>query len=237
LERFRGTGAGFVESPAALGAASDLVGICVVDDAGVQEVLLGESGVLSGMSSGGIIAIHSTISLEVCHKVAAAAADAGVKVIDAPVSGGGYAATQGELTVLAGGDPQTFKSVSAILDHYGRVFHLGPLGSGLIAKLVNNVLHAAHYTLAYDALAAGVDLGLDREALGPALAASSGGSYALNAAVMVGGFDILAPMVGPLLRKDVNIFGALAAEHHVSAGSLVTTADKALSRFGYGRNE
>jgi 3-hydroxyisobutyrate dehydrogenase len=236
LERFRTTSAQFADTPAALGSASDVVGICVVDDAGVEDVLLGESGVLSGMSPGGVVAVHSTISLDVCHKIADAATSAGVRVVDAPVSGGGFAAAQGELTVLAGGDEQTFDTVRPVLESFGRVFHLGPLGSGLIAKLVNNTLHAAHYTLARDAITAGGGLGLDTDTLGQALAASSGNSYALNAAVMVGGFDELAPMVGPLLRKDVNIFDLLAAEHGVSPGLLVSVADEALTRFGYTRD-
>jgi 3-hydroxyisobutyrate dehydrogenase-like beta-hydroxyacid dehydrogenase len=208
-----------------------------VDDAGVQEVLLGESGVLSGMAAGGVVAIHSTISLDVCRKIADAAASTGINVIDAPVSGGGFAAAQGELTVLAGGDQQTYDKVRPLLESYGRVFHLGPLGSGLIAKLVNNTLHAAHYALARDAITAGAGMGLDHEALGQALAVSSGNSYALNAAVMVGGFDTLAPMVGPLLRKDVTIFDLLATEHGVSPGLLVDVAEDALTRFGYGRGD
>lgn len=237
LERFRTTTASFADTPAELGSRNELVGVCVVDDAGVQQVLLGDDGVLAGMSAGGVVAIHSTISLEVCHRIGAAAAEVGVNIIDAPVSGGGFAAAQGELTVLAGGDELTYAKVQPVLEEFGRVFHLGPLGSGLIAKLINNTLHAAHYTLARDALTAGAGLGLDAEALGAALAASSGSSYALNAAVMVGGFEALAPMVGPLLRKDVNYFEALAAEHDVKPGCLVTVADEALDRFGYRRGQ
>ena len=236
LERFREMSASFADTPAELGAASDIVGICVVDDAGVLEVLRGESGVLSGMKPGGIIAIHSTISLDVCHTIARAAAKKGVRVIDAPVSGGGFAAAEGKLTVLVGGDPDTYaKALPALETFGGNVFHLGPLGSGLIAKLVNNTLHAAHYALAQDALTAGAALGLDSEALGKALGVSSGSSYSLNVSMMVGGFDAIAPMVGPLLRKDVTIFDALTAQRGTSPGSLVTIAEQALARFGQPR--
>jgi 3-hydroxyisobutyrate dehydrogenase-like beta-hydroxyacid dehydrogenase len=236
LTRFRETSASIADTPAELGAASDIVGICVVDDAGVLEVLLGGSGVLKGMRAGSVIAIHSTISLAVCNEIAAAAADRGVGVIDAPVSGGGFAAAEGKLTVLAGGDPETYaKALPALETFGGNIFHLGPLGSGLIAKLVNNTLHAAHYALAQDAIDAGGALGLDTDELGRALAASSGNSYSLNAAVMVGGFDAIAPMVGPLLRKDVTIFDALVAEHDVKPGSLVAVAEEALVRFGQPR--
>jgi 3-hydroxyisobutyrate dehydrogenase-like beta-hydroxyacid dehydrogenase len=236
LTRFREMSASFADTPADLGAVSDIVGICVVDDAGVLEVLLGESGVLAGMAPGSIIAIHSTISLDVCRKIAEAAADRGVDVIDAPVSGGGFAAVEGKLTVLAGGAPDTYAKTLPTLETFGgNVFHLGPLGSGLIAKLINNTLHAAHYALAQDAITAGSALGLDTDALGRALAASSGNSYSLNIAVMVGGFEAIAPMVGPLLRKDVTIFDGLTAAKGVAPGSLVTVAEEALTRFGQPR--
>jgi 3-hydroxyisobutyrate dehydrogenase-like beta-hydroxyacid dehydrogenase len=233
LEAFRGTGATFAATLAELGAASDVVGICVVDDEGVQDVLLGETGVLSGMAAGSVIAIHSTISLGVCGRIAAVAEQVGVGVIDAPVSGGGFAAVKGELTVLVGGPTTLYEKALPELNTFGgNVAHLGSLGSGLIAKLVNNTLHAAHYALARDAIVAGTRLGVDEKALGRALAVSSGNSFSLNMAVQAGGFDVLAPAVGSLLRKDVTIFEQLAARHEVATGSLVAIADDALELFG-----
>ncbi len=236
LEPYRGSAASFAETRAELGANSDVVGICVVDDAGVQDVVLGESGVLAGMSPGSVLAIHSTISLEVCHHIARIAAERGVGVIDAPVSGGGFAAAEGKLTVLVGGDDENYEKCRAELETFGgNVIHLGPLGSGLIAKLVNNTLHAAHYALARDAMVAGTRLGLDEHALGRALSVSSGNSFSLNTAVAVGGFGVLAPMVGPLLRKDIGIFDRLTGERDAPTGSLIAVADEALKLFGYPR--
>lgn len=236
LEPYRDSAASFAETRAELGANSDVVGICVVDDAGVQEVVLGESGVLSGMSPGAVLAIHSTISLEVCRRIARAADERGVGVIDAPVSGGGFAAAEGKLTVLVGGEAGHYEKCRPELETFGgNVIHLGPLGSGLIAKLVNNTLHAAHYALARDAMVAGTRLGLDEQALGRALSVSSGNSFSLNTAVAVGGFEVLAPMVGPLLRKDIGIFDRLTAESDAPTGSLITIADEALQLFGYPR--
>ncbi|CQD09076.1 3-hydroxyisobutyrate dehydrogenase [Mycobacterium lentiflavum] len=237
LEPFRGGGAFFAASPAELGAGSDVVGICVVDDDGVEQVVLGENGVVSGMNAGSLLALHSTISLAMCRRVADAAAQRGVAVIDAPVSGGGFAAAEGKLTVLVGGEAVDFETARPVLETFGgHVTHLGPLGSGLLAKLVNNVLHCAHYALARDALAAGQQLGLDQDALGQVLSASSGNSFSLNTAVAVGGFDVLAAMVGPLLRKDLDIFDALTGERGVETGSLVAVADEALELFGYARD-
>ncbi len=78
--------------PAALAAASNLVCLCVVGDADVAQVAEGAKGVLSGLTSGGIIAIHSTVHPDTCREIALLAAQQGVQIVDAPVSGGGQAA-------------------------------------------------------------------------------------------------------------------------------------------------
>ena len=236
LEPFRSGAAAFAATPAELGARSDVVGICVVDDAGVEEVVLGVEGTLAGMAPGALLILHSTIGLATCERIDAEARRRGIAVIDAPVSGGGFAAAKGELTVLVGGAGADVERARPVLETYGaQVIHLGPLGSGLLAKLINNTLHAAHYALARDAISAGTQMGLDGEALGQALAVSSGNSFSLNTAVAVGGFDVLAPMVGSLLLKDVALFDELTVKREVSTGSLVAVADEALALFGQPR--
>jgi hypothetical protein len=97
-------------------------------------------------------------------------------------------------------------------------------------------LHAAHYALAHDALTAAAQMGSDSGALGKVLSVSSGNSFSLNTAVAIGGFDVLAPMVGALLRKDVAILEELTGERGISTGSLITVADEALAVFGYPRH-
>src|SRR5829696_903379 len=89
LEPFADTAAKTAQSPAELAATSDLVCLCVVGDDDVREVLAGDHGVLAGLASGGIVAIHSTVHPDTCRDLAQSAAAQGVSVIDAPVSGGG----------------------------------------------------------------------------------------------------------------------------------------------------
>ena len=89
LEPYADTAAKSAGTPAELAAASDLVCLCVVGDDDVREVLYGETGVLAGLASGGIVAIHSTVHPDTCREIAEKAAAQGVSVIDAPVSGGG----------------------------------------------------------------------------------------------------------------------------------------------------
>src|SRR6478735_9387280 len=83
LEPYADTTAKTAGSPAELAAASDLVCLCVVDDDDVRQVLYGESGVLAGLASGGIVAIHSTVHPDTCREIAERAAAQGVSVIDA----------------------------------------------------------------------------------------------------------------------------------------------------------
>ena len=159
LEPFAGEAA-FVDDPAQLGAASDVVGICVSDGAAVREVTLGSQGALAGMAEGSVLAIHSTIGVEECHEIADAAAARGVSVIDAPVSGGGAAAAAGTLTVYVGGEDATLSRARPVLETFGNpVLHMGPLGSGLRTKLLNNALNAAHFALAHAAMEIGIERG------------------------------------------------------------------------------
>lgn len=237
LDPYRASSASFADSPAELGAECDLVGICVRDDAGVEQVVLGAGGVLAGMAPGSVLAIHSTISLATCARVAARAKARGVDVIDAPVSGGGQAAETGRLVVMVGGDESVYRTADPILQTYGDpVLYLGALGSGLLTKLVNNTVHAAHYAIAHDAIAAGTALGIDPNKLGQALAAGSGNSFALSTYVGSGGFDTLGPHIGPLLRKDVGIFAGIAAERGIDPGVLVRVADETLRQVGCPRS-
>ena len=170
LEEFQGR-ADTAASPAEVGLASDVVGICVWDEHDVDEVLLGESGVLAGLRPGGIIAVHSTISPTACRRLQAEASERGVDLVDAPVSLGSSAP---QLLVMVGGEPEVVDRCRGVFASFGDpVLHLGLIGSGQIAKLVNNTLLAATVGIADDAIGLGGELGLDEAALAAALSAGS----------------------------------------------------------------
>ena len=214
-----------------LGHTSEVVGICVTDDAAVREVTLGPAGVLAGMAPGSILAIHSTIGTDTCAEVAEAADGHGVAVIDAPVSGGGAAAAAGALTVYVGGSEASVERARPVLDTYGDpVLHMGVLGSGLRTKLINNVLNAAQFGLAHDAMAVGEALGLDPNLLGRALTSGSGRSFSLEVFVRVGSFEPIAGHLGPLLSKDVGLFGLESLPTGgAERAALLTAADRLLT--------
>jgi 3-hydroxyisobutyrate dehydrogenase len=232
LDSFAGSGADVAASPAELAAVSDLICICVVDDAGVEEVMDAEPGVLSGVRPGSLIAVHSTVHPDTCHRLAGRAATRGVALVDAPVSGGGQAAAERRLLVMVGGGREEYERALPVFSTFGSpVLHLGPLGSGQTAKALNNLLFTAHLGLAtklFD-LARGLDF--DQAALAEALTAGSARSYGFELiARMDFGPAPLADSAGALLRKDVGIVASLAAAAGVPADVLLLAAAVTLER-------
>jgi 3-hydroxyisobutyrate dehydrogenase len=164
-----------------LAERSDIVSICVFDDDGVRDVLLGPDGVLAWLAPGAVVLIHSTVSNTVCAEVAAAAERVAVAVLDAPVSGARPAAEAGTLTIMVGGPQDAFDRVLPLLRSYGRlVCRLGDLGSGQTMKVLNNVLNFANGRLASIAVETGMELGLEPDAVMDVLGASSGRSFSLE---------------------------------------------------------
>jgi 3-hydroxyisobutyrate dehydrogenase len=217
LEPYADTNASVASTPAELGAASDVVGVCVTGDADVEDVLLRLDGVLEGMSTGGVVVIHSTIHPDTCARVAKQATRRGLGVLDAPVSGGGGAARQRKLLVMVGGEPDHLALCRPVFDTFGDpVIHLGPLGAGQMAKLVNNLVFTALVTVGLETFAFADELGMDRNALAQVLAHGSGGSQA--AAILArSGFNTagLRQAVANL-DKDVRIALDVARGMHVS---------------------
>ena len=133
----------------------------MVGDDDVREVLDGETGVLAGLAAGGIVAIHSTVHPDTCREIAEKAAAQGVSVIDAPVSGGGPAVEEGNLLVMVGGDEDVVERCRPVFATYADpIVHLGPLGSGQVTKILNNLLFTANLGSAMSTLELGESLGI-----------------------------------------------------------------------------
>jgi 3-hydroxyisobutyrate dehydrogenase len=237
VEPFADTAAKIAGSPAELGAASDLVCLCVVGDADVAEVLGGDTGVLAGMTAGGIIAVHSTVHPDTCRRLAETAAARGVSVIDAPVSGGGPAAAERRLLVMVGGDPDVVQRCRPVFETYaGSVVHLGGPGSGQLTKLLNNLLFTANVATAKTTLALGAALGVSTGSLADVISRGSGNSFALNSIAGFGGsLDTLAAVAAALLQKDVRLIADLAEKAGASPGAVLAAADAALTLMDHPR--
>ena len=211
----------------AMARSCQLVGVCVVDDADLEAVVLGDN-LLAGMAPGGIVAVHSTVHPDTCRRLAQQAEPHGVTLLDAPVSGGAQAALSGTLAVMVGGDPEAFEAARGVFEAYGDpVRWVGEPGTGQLCKLVNNLLFTANIKLASQALEMGEALGIDPAALAEVLPASSGRSFALDTWMRLSQAKI--PMrVQKLLHKDVKLARDAAERGNVNIGALSNAADQAL---------
>lgn len=177
-ERFSALGARSL-SLIELAAASDLLLVVVVDDNQVNEVLL-EQGVLNALRPGSIIAIHSTIRPDTCLELGLAAAEREIHVLDAPVSGGRDRSYAGDLTIMVGGVAAALDAARPVFKAFASlIVHMGPLGSGQKAKILNNYFYAAHLATAAKMIELVYALGIDADAAAIALPQSSGASAAL----------------------------------------------------------
>ena len=231
LEPFAGTPAKVAASPAELAGQSDLVCICVLDDAGVEEVVTGDRGVLAGLAAGGTIAVHSTVHPDTCRRLAAEAGARGVRLVDATVSGGGVAAAEGRLLVMVGGDAEAVDFCRPVFATYADpIVHLGPVGAGQVTKLLNNVLFTANLATAADTLALGRALAVDPHRLAEVIAHGTANSFALGRVAAAGGtLDRIAGHAGATLRKDIRLVAALADAASAPAEVVVPAADAALA--------
>ena len=127
-------------TPGAAAEGADIVFVCVGNDNDVREVILGEAGVLGNMAAGGIVVDHTTASATIAREIHAAAAARSVGFLDAPVSGGQAGAENGQLTVMVGGDTDVFERAAPVIDCFAKaITHIGPTGSGQLAKMVNQI--------------------------------------------------------------------------------------------------
>lgn len=153
VEEVAALGAARAASPKELAARADVVGLCVRDDDDVRAVVFGDDGILAGAAPGSVIALHGTVLLETVVAVGDAAHARGVGVVDACVTGGAHGAAAGTLTTMVGGAPADVETARPVLAAFSKtIVPTGPLGSGTVAKLCNNLMGYLAWTAAYEAL-------------------------------------------------------------------------------------
>lgn len=167
-------GARIAQSPAAVAAASDIVLMCVLDAPAAENCCFGAGGkgLAAAPGAGKLLVDHSTINPDATRDLAARLARAnGMRWIDAPVSGGPGAARDGTMTVMAGGDAGDIAAVAPLMrDMAGHFTHVGPLGAGQTAKILNQAIVGTGYVLMAEALALAEAAGLDAAKLPDCLA-------------------------------------------------------------------
>ena len=217
---------------------ADVIITIVPDSPDVEEVTGGDDGIFAHADAGAVYIDMSSIRPDVSKRVAEAGREAGLRVLDAPVSGGEAGAIEGSLSIMVGGEAEDFEAARPVLDALGKtIVHVGPAGSGQTVKAANQLIVAGNIELLAEAIvfleAYGVDTGAALEVLGGGLA----GSTVLNRK----GPNMLAREFAPGFRlalhhKDLGIVESAAREAGVviPLGSVVSQLVAALVARGDG---
>jgi 3-hydroxyisobutyrate dehydrogenase len=231
-------GAATAASPAGLAATTDVVFVCVSDTPDVEEVLLGSDGVVHGAKPGSLVVDMSTISPRATRRIAERLAEAGVAMLDAPVSGGSEGAAKGTLSIMVGGAEGDLSRARPYLEAIGStITHVGPIGAGQSCKLVNQILVVVNMLATAEALVFAQAAGLDLDRTIDAVAGGAGGSWMLsNRGPQAVRRDWRPGFTVDLQQKDLRL--VLEAADETGAPVLATSAVfqlyRALQREGLG---
>lgn len=174
-------GARVVDTPADLAREAPVVMICVSDTPDVRDVLEGDAGLLEGLGEKSLVIDHSTISPSATVELAARAAEKGAAWLDAPVSGGSEGAQRGTLSIMVGGAEADLARARPFLEAVGRsITHVGPVGAGQTAKIVNQILVVVNQLAVSEALLLAEAAGLDLEDTLAAVSGGAAGSWMLS---------------------------------------------------------
>ena len=195
-------GASLAASPRELASQADHVFTCLPSPV-VSEKVLGQ--ILEGLKPGGTWIENSTNGRDEMQRLAAHADAKGIRTLEAPVTGGVHLAARAEITVLVGGDKDLFELHTPALQAIGnKIFHMGPLGSAAVIKVITNMLAFIHLVADAEALMLAKRGGLDLAQAWAAIAASSGSSFVHETEgqlILNGSYDIAFTM--DLALKDL----------------------------------
>jgi 2-hydroxy-3-oxopropionate reductase len=238
LRRLTAAGGTAADSAGQAAAESDVVITMLPNHPQVEAVVLGEGGVLGSAKPGALYIDMSTIRPETSRRLAAAGAERGIRVLDAPVSGGEQGAIDAVLSIMVGGSEEDFAAAQPVLSVLGKtVVHVGPAGAGQTVKAANQLVVGGTYALVAEAIvlleASGLDASVGLDVLAGGLAGSR--ILELKRASMVArefapGFRI------DLHHKDMGIVLAAARDADVAlpVGNLVAALVSAARAQGHG---
>jgi len=178
LEKIKALGAEIGQNPKEIAERARITFIVVLNYMQVEQVVFSDMGLREGVTSGDVLVVMSTIAPTEVRSLARTLEEQGVKVLDAPISGGKEGAEAGTLTIMVGGEKAEFERCRNIFEAMGKnIYYLGALGSGVSLKLVNNLLVAVNGLAVAEAMVLGVKAGLDPEMILKAIPQSAGDSW------------------------------------------------------------
>ena len=234
-------GGAVAATPADAASGAEFVFSCVGDDADIRSVTSGEQGAFAAMLPDSVFVDNTTASADVARELYAAAKDAGLHFIDAPVSGGQAGAENGKLTVMCGGDDAAFARAEPLMACYGaRVTHMGAPGSGQLTKMVNQICIAGLVQGLSEALNFGKQAELDIEKVLGVISGGAAQSWQMeNRGSTMARDEFDFGFAVDWMRKDLRICLAEAANNgaELPVTALVAQFYAALSYQGFGRND
>mgnify|MGYP001128212715 CR=1 FL=1 len=200
-------GGSFKETPGLAAQGCDIVFLCVGNDDDVRQVCYGENGVIQHMAEGAVLVDHTTASADLARELEHATKEHNIQFIDAPVSGGQAGAENGVLTIMCGGESHVFSSVEPVLASYAKFSKLlGSVGSGQLAKMVNQICIAGIVQGLAEGLNFAQKAGLDGDALIETISKGAAGSWQMENrynTMLAGEFDF--GFAVDWMRKDLAI--------------------------------
>ena len=174
-------GARWAGSPKDIAESCEVVFSSLPTPQNVEEMVYGDNGLKAGWKKGDIYVDMSTNAPSTIRKIAADAGIMGVTVLDAPVSGGTKGAEAGTLTIMVGGDPVAAKKIEGVLLAMGRkIFSVGDVGCGNVAKLVNNLISLACNSISAEGFVLGVKGGINPRVLWEIISISTGNNWCMQ---------------------------------------------------------
>jgi 3-hydroxyisobutyrate dehydrogenase len=174
-------GAQRAASPQEAAGGAEVVITCVSDTPDVESIILGDNGVIHGAQPGTIVVDMSTISPIATRRIAEKLAQKGIKMLDAPVSGGSEGAQKATLTIMVGGEAADVDKVMPVFEAMGKtITHVGSIGAGQITKAINQIIISGTYLTLAEGLALGMKAGLDMPKIVQALSGGAASSWILS---------------------------------------------------------
>jgi 3-hydroxyisobutyrate dehydrogenase-like beta-hydroxyacid dehydrogenase len=205
-------------SAAEVATASDIILICVINTAAVEDATLGPRGIAAaGDIAGKVVVDHSTAEIKATLRIAEQLQQAGAMFVDAPVSGGPGAAETGTLAIMAGGAEAAIARIAPVMAQLGQMTHMGGSGAGQATKLVNQTIVLTNYCVLAEALRLGEAYGVDTRKIATALAPGHAGSNLMPVLLprMIDEDFTPRGYVRQVL-KDLEMLQAAAADEHVA---------------------
>jgi len=232
-------GGSHAATPRKAAAGKDFVMACVGNDDDLRAVCTGPDGAFAGMSAGAIFVDHTTVSAKVTREMAAAAADAGLGFVDAPVSGGQAGAENGQLSIMCGGTEAQYAAAEPVMQGYAKICRrLGDSGAGQLTKMANQIAIAGLVQGLSEALHFAEKAGLSIEDVVEVISQGAAGSWQMaNRYKTMAADEYAFGFAVDWMRKDLGICLSTANETGASlpVTALVDQFYKDVQKLGGGR--